>query len=85
MEGRRQCKWKAASSGPQRIVWAKGDRVSYECPKGAITGDSIAWLELFATWRLTGKGMLDELSARDADALALLDLELERMRDDQER
>lgn len=45
----------------------------------------MAWLELFATWRAAGKGTWSEMSARDADALAILELELEKLRHEQLR
>lgn len=66
-------------------MWALGDVVASRCPKSEISADSMAWLELFATWRAAGKGTWSEMSARDADALAILELELEKLRHEQLR
>lgn len=68
-----------------RMVWAHGDSVSWECPKSAIQAESMAWLEMFATWRVVGSAAAGLWSARDADAMALLAGELERTRDEQHK
>ena len=77
LEERRRCGW--LSLGDERkIVWAGGGAMSTECPRTAITAESAAWLEMFATWRVTGLIDSTELSAKDQDALAVLKREWER-------
>ncbi len=47
-----------------------------ECPRSYITAQSVAWLEAFYAWRLTGRQTLDDVPARQADAFLVLEGEL---------
>jgi hypothetical protein len=77
LEARRRCGWLAAGeAGKERIVWARKGVAAMRCPRSEITAASEAWLELWAAWRHTGG--VGELSARDADAMAVLTLEMEK-------
>lgn len=52
------------------------------CPKNVISADSVAWLEMWATWRHTAKAIAPGWSAKDMDALAVLEQEWGRMQDE---
>jgi hypothetical protein len=45
-----------------------------------ITGESVAWIEMFSTWRMLGGRGLSDWLARDAEAMAVLEHELEKVR-----
>lgn len=82
LEEKRRCGWKGAW-GEGEIVWARRGAASAACPKTAITADSVAWLELWGTWRQCGKGVEGWMSAKDLDAMALLESEWERTKHDE--
>jgi len=67
----------------QQVVWARAGIASSECPRSAITASSLAWLEMFAAWRVTRALTAGELSARDVDALAVLEREWEKASNDE--
>jgi hypothetical protein len=46
------------------------------CPKSYITGESAAWLDEFHAWRALGRPDFREMSAREAQALMILENEL---------
>ncbi|MBI4893438.1 MAG: hypothetical protein HY821_22645 [Acidobacteria bacterium] len=83
LEERRGCGWLKPRKESGRIVWARGGAATAECPRSAITAQSAAWLELFAAWKWTGLAGEAELTARDVDALAILNREWERSRNDE--
>jgi hypothetical protein len=86
LEAKRRCAWHAVGqAGEPRVVWARRGVASEECPRPRISAQSHAWIELYATWKRTGRGDVMGLEARDADALALLEAEWERERDEQQR
>lgn len=65
------------------MVWARKGVLSERCPRSEISAESEAWLEWWAVWRHTRSG--GELSARDAEALALLNAEMEKETHELER
>src|SRR5262249_35063265 len=74
LESKRRCGWlglkEAADTAP---VWAR-KRVSLTtCPKSYISADSLAFLEEYFVWRRLGGIGVAELTAREADAFAVLD------------
>ncbi len=46
------------------------------CPKSYVTGDSMAWLERFESWRRGERGDRLALEAREVEAMMLLEREL---------
>ena len=83
LDKRRACGW-SGGGGAQtgKIVWASGDVVSHECPRSAITAASVAWLEMFGGYRVLGGQAMSEWTAKDAEAMALLQEELEKVRNE---
>jgi hypothetical protein len=57
-------------------VWARRHCAIEECPRSYIRAQSEAWLEAFYAWRLTGRGEIDDVPARLADAFLVLEGEL---------
>lgn len=45
-----------------------------ECPRSYITAESVAWLALYAAWRVSKRSGPD-MPARDVDAMLTLDRE----------
>jgi hypothetical protein len=60
--------------GPVRPVWARGRVATEECPRSLVTPASLELLEKYWVWKASG-GALGELSAREADAVLLLESE----------
>jgi hypothetical protein len=83
LEARRRCAWlPGMSDGERRVVWARKDIVAEQCPRSLITAASHAWLEMFAVWKRTGGGNVWALSAKDAEAVATLEEQWEKERND---
>ncbi|MGQ9917995.1 MAG: hypothetical protein ACUVS7_11305 [Bryobacteraceae bacterium] len=55
------------------------------CPKTVITPDSVAWLEMWAVWRYTGRGAGADWSAKDLEAMAVVEQAWEAMQDEARR
>jgi hypothetical protein len=73
LEKQRGCGFLKEKPNRERVVWIQGDVYSSECPKSAITGESMRWLELFAARQGENAGLTArEGSARDAEAMVLL-------------
>lgn len=73
----RRCGWmQPKKEPPRRPVWVRRQCAIEECPRSYITAQSVAYLEAFYAWRLTGRRALDELPARTADAFLVLEGEL---------
>lgn len=53
-------------------MWIRGDVVSEECPRPYITGQSVAWLEMFSVVRRLGWGDVQAMPVREAEAMSLL-------------
>jgi hypothetical protein len=70
---------------PVQLVWARGPVFTERCPRTEITAASQSWLELFAVWKRLGNEVPMSLPAKDAEALALLEEEWEKERDDEAR
>jgi hypothetical protein len=58
------------------VVWARRRVSTRECPRSFITGESVGWLEEFHAWRRLGYPDARSLTARQAEALLLLEDEL---------
>jgi hypothetical protein len=46
------------------------------CPKSYISGESVAWLDQFQTWKRLGYPDPQTLSARETQAMLILEQEL---------
>lgn len=84
LDQRRACGWSAGGGAEagKKIVWASGDVVSHECPRSAMTAASVAWLEMFGGYRILGGQAMSEWTAKDAEAMALLQEEWEKVRNE---
>jgi hypothetical protein len=58
-----------------RPVWARGGAASRECPRSFVTGQSLAWIEEFFTWKLFGGLDHYTLPAKTVDAFFVLERE----------
>lgn len=79
MEESRQCGWRGERQAGVKAVWARYGSATNRCPKTVITADSVAWLDQWAIWRQTGRGVSAEWSAKDLEAMAVLEQAWERM------
>jgi hypothetical protein len=77
LEMARRCGWiPAALETPETVVWARG-RVSVTvCPTWYVTAESLRWLEEFHAWRKLGRGSVERLGARQAEAFLILEREI---------
>jgi hypothetical protein len=56
-----------------------------ECPKSLVTAESAAWLEEFQVWKRLGYPDVTEMTARQVEAMLVLEAELvEEMKRGQE-
>jgi hypothetical protein len=55
-----------------------------ECPKSFITAESVAWLEEFQVWKRFGYPHVGEMTARQVEAMLVLEAELEEVTRGQE-
>jgi hypothetical protein len=79
LEAKRRCGFlPLAARGEPRIVWARKSAQTSECPKSAITGESMALLEEFLVHRRLGIAVSLEMPARKVDAFLILQGEMER-------
>lgn len=70
----RRCGWKSVDlAACSRPVWARGDVEVSMCPRSFISGESEALLEEFWVRRRWGATGFGELTARQADAFAILE------------
>jgi hypothetical protein len=65
----------AAQATPARVVWARKGVATKVCPRSYISGESMAWLEEFETWRRIGFPDLQTMTARQAHAIVILQQE----------
>lgn len=56
--------------------------IATECPKSAVTAESLAWIEEFYAWKLSGGGDYRTWSARQWDAFSTLEQALTAERND---
>lgn len=82
LEESRRCGWQVRKDTAPKVIWARGGAIAYRCPKTEITADSVAWLEMWAVWKRLGRALVDGMSAKDLEAVAALEQEWERMRDE---
>jgi hypothetical protein len=82
LEKKRRCVYEGLGEEDAAPVWAGFGSVSMRCPKNVITAESVAWLEMWNTWRHAGKAAARNWSAKDMDAMAALEQEWERMQDE---
>lgn len=66
----------AARATPERVVWARKQAASCECPKSFITAQSLAWVEEFLVRRRLGRWDPDRAGAREMEAFLILEREL---------
>lgn len=59
--------------GDPRIVWLRGGVASEECPVSSITPQSLYYLERFSIRQTFGIGCIDELPAKEVEALMILE------------
>ena len=59
-----------------KLVWARKGVATESCPRSEISAASEAWLEMWAVWRHVRSA--GEMCARDAEAMALLNAEMEK-------
>lgn len=81
LERKRRCGFvKGLRDEPERAIWARKHVVAVSCPKSLISADSLAWIEEFYAWKLAGGIDCQTMSARQADAFAVLERELATQR-----
>jgi hypothetical protein len=85
----RRCAWLEDELGgkdeaPARLVWARGKTVAFRCPKSIATAQSLNFVEQFLYWRGCG-GDLWSLDAKSADAILLLQEEVEKEKKNEEK
>lgn len=66
----------AAVATPPRVVWARKGVATTICPRSYISGESVAWLEEFETWKRIGFPDLERITARQVHAIVILQQEL---------
>jgi hypothetical protein len=77
LETKRRCgRMPAALATPPRVVWARAGVATNECPKSYVSGASRAWLEEFQAWKRLGYPDPRTLSAREVQAMTILEREL---------
>lgn len=73
LEARRRCGFlPEGERGAPRVVWARNGAAAEECPTSLVTPASIEFVERFFAWKTVG---LTELTAREAEAFAVLERE----------
>jgi hypothetical protein len=70
------CGWLYAAGNGTSPVWVRRHVILTSCPKSYITGESMVLLEKFNLLKRFGPIDPSELTAREADAFAVLDHEL---------
>ena len=77
LEQKRRCGWlgRGRESAP-KAVWARRTASTKECPRSYITAESVGWLEAFHAWRRLGYPDAERLTARQAEAMLVLEREL---------
>jgi hypothetical protein len=75
LEEKRRCGW-INIEGPARVIWARRGHGVTQCPTSYITGQSLAWLEEYCTWKLLGRADIRSLPARQVEAFWVLENEL---------
>jgi hypothetical protein len=60
------------------VIWRRGAVCSEQCPKSIITAESLAFLDEYRTRKQIGCVEQLTLSAKAADALVLIDLEMQK-------
>lgn len=79
LEARRRCALRAdGEQQPRRVVWVRNGAAAESCPKSLITGESLALIEAYCAWKLTGGGDYREMPARHVEAFWLLEQELRK-------
>lgn len=73
LDERRHCRWRGESPPTDGMpVWVRGDLATSVCPKSLLSGESEALLEEFWGRRRFGGVGVERLTARQADAFAML-------------
>jgi hypothetical protein len=77
LERKRRCRFvPGLEDTPERAVWARKRIATTNCPKCLISAESLAWIEEYFAWKLTGKADYRTLGARQLDAFCALEQEL---------
>ncbi len=82
LEKSRQCGWLRETGVKRKAVWARYGTIADQCPKTAVTADSVAWMEQWAVWRQSGRFPHSDWGAKDLEAMAVLEQAWERMQDE---
>ncbi len=67
------------------MVWARKRVSTMECPKTAVTAESLSSLDLFHAWKTLGAANFQGMTAREVDELMTLEREYQAERKDAER
>lgn len=82
LEEKRQCGFIPGSKKEnQKIVWLRGNVSSSECPRSYITPQSVYYLEKFFQWKIFGNLIPESLTAKEGDALMILNEQLKAEQD----
>ena len=74
---KRRCGWvREGRESEPRVVWARRRIATKECPRSYITAASVGWIEEFHAWKRLGYPDALSLTARQAEAMLLLEQEL---------
>ncbi len=74
LESKRRCGFIPESEKePHRVVWIRGNVSTEECPKSYINSQSLYFIDRFFSWLTFQHLDIQKLSAKEADALIILD------------
>jgi hypothetical protein len=74
---KRRCGWlREGRESEPRVVWARRRIATKECPRSYISAASVEWIEEFHSWKRLGYPDALSLTARQAEAMLLLEQEL---------
>jgi hypothetical protein len=80
---KRRCGWvPTALKNPPHVVWTRGGIFTETCPVSFITAQSIGWVEEFFVWKRLRLALPYDLSARQAEAILILEEQLALERQD---
>lgn len=86
LESKRRCGWiEEQSHEAPPIIWARNGVTADSCPKSLITPQSLAWIEEFFVWKRLGGTVSPEWPARKVEAFCVLEAELAKERNDDQR
>jgi hypothetical protein len=75
---KRRCGWiPGPAATPERLVWARRDVSTTQCPKSYVTAGSLEWIEAYFAWKTLGV-VEGTMTARQVDAFCVLENELRK-------